>query len=139
MEIGYNWNLGQNLDLDISAGYQWTRLEGYSASIAGDPYRFDDMDSHRTKLGTRLNFTENRQYTPYIGIAWEHEFSGTARGSAYGYSLEQTSLKGDTGIGEIGISFAPEADSPWRVDASVAGYIGEREGVAGHFVLNYLF
>ncbi len=74
-----------------------------------------------------------------MGVAWEHEFSGTARGSVYGYRLEESSLKGDTGIGEIGVEFSPEAESPWRVDAKVQGYMGRMEGVAGHLEVNYRF
>lgn len=57
----------------------------------------------------------------------------------YGYSLEENSLKGDTGIGEIGVRFQPKAAGPLMVDARVQGYVGQREGVAGRLVLNYLF
>ncbi|EEO27445.2 hypothetical protein OFAG_00598 [Oxalobacter formigenes HOxBLS] len=137
--IGYQWNLTNASQLDLFADYQWTRLEGFDADIGGDLFQFDDIDSHRTKVGAKLSFTENRQYTPYIGLAWEHEYSGTARGSVYEYRLEENSLKGDSGIGEIGIRFSPEADSAWRIDAAVRGYVGQREGVAGNLVFNYLF
>ena len=139
MGIGYQWNLTNASQLDLFADYQWTRLEGFDADIGGDLFQFDDIDSHRTKVGAKLSFTENRQYTPYIGLAWEHEYSGTARGSVYEYRLEENSLKGDSGIGEIGIRFSPEADSAWRIDAAVRGYVGQREGVAGNLVFNYLF
>ena len=114
-------------------------LTGYNTDIANDPYHFDDIDSHRTKVGARLNYTENKQYTPYIGVAWEHEFSGSARGSVYGYSLDDNSLKGDTGVAEIGVTFSPTADSAWKIDANLQGYAGQREGVAGNLVVNYLF
>ena len=137
--VGYLWEIASAYQLDLSARYQWLHLDGYSANIVNDPYHFDDIDSHRTKVGARLNYTENKQYIPYIGVAWEHEFSGTADGSVYGYSLDDNSLKGDTGVGEIGVTFSPSADSAWRVDANVQGYVGQREGVAGHLVLNYLF
>ena len=137
--IGYQWDITNTYQLDLHARYQWLHLNGYNTDIASDPYRFDDIDSHRSRIGARLNITENKQYTPYLGLAWEHEYSGTAKGRVYGHSLDDNSLKGDTGIGEIGISFRPEADSPWKVDAGITGYLGAREGVAGHFVLNYLF
>ncbi|MBS7405259.1 MAG: autotransporter domain-containing protein [Oxalobacter sp.] len=97
------------------------------------------MDSHRTRLGARLTYTGDKQFTPYAGLAWEHEFSGTSSGCVYGYSLEENSLKGDTGIGEIGVRFQPKANGPLMVDARVQGYVGQREGVAGRLVLNYLF
>ena len=136
---GYLIGLASAYELDVSARYQWLRLKGYDTGIAGDPYRFDDIDSHRTRLGARLNYTADKQFTPYAGLAWEHEFSGTSRGSVYGYSLEENSLKGDTGIGKIGVRFQPKAEGPLMVDARVQGYVGQREGVAGRLVLNYLF
>lgn len=136
---GYLIGLASAYELDVSARYQWLRLKGYDTDIAGDPYRFDDIDSHRTRLGARLNYTADRQFTPYAGLVWEHEFSGTSRGSVYGYSLDENSLKGDTGVGEIGVRFQPKTDGPLMVDARVQGYVGQREGVAGRLVLNYLF
>ncbi len=137
--VGYLWDIAQAYTIDLSARYQWLHLDGYNTSVANDPYHFDDIDSHRTKVGARLNYTENKQYTPYIGIAWEHEFSGTARGSVYGYSLDDNSLKGDTGIAEIGVTFSPTADSAWKIDANIQGYAGQREGVAGNLAVNYMF
>ena len=137
--VGYLWEIAQAYTLDLSARYQWMHLEGYDTSITNDPYKFDDIDSHRTKIGARLNYTENKQYTPYIGVAWEHEFSGTSDGSVYGYSLEDNSLKGDTGVAEIGVTFSPTADSAWKIDANVQGYVGQREGVAGNLAVNYMF
>lgn len=137
--IGYLWDLSSAYQLDLSARYQWLHLEGYRATIADDPYHFDDIDSHRTRVGARLNFTENSQYTPYAGIAWEHEFSGRVDCSVYGHSLEDNSLKGDTGIGEIGITFSPSEGSAWKIDAKLSGYIGQREGVTGNLAVNYLF
>ena len=137
--VGYLWDIAQAYTIDLSARYQWLHLDGYNTSVANDPYHFDDIDSHRTKVGARLNYTENKQYTPYIGIAWEHEFSGTARGSVYGYSLDDNSLKGDTGVAEIGVTFSPTADSAWKIDANIQGYAGQREGVAGNLAVNYMF
>ena len=136
---GYVTALGSRMSLDVSAAYQWTRLKGYDASVADDPYHFDDIDSHRTKLGARLNFTHDTQFTPYVGLAWEHEFSGTAKGTVYGLDLETLSMKGDSGMGEVGIQFKPGTTSAWTVDAAVKGYVGQREGVAGRLMVNYRF
>ena len=136
---GYQFELNQAYNLDLSVGYQWMHLNGFNASIVGDPYHFDDIDSHRTRVGGRLKYIADPQFTPYVGLAWEHEFSGNAHGTAYGYSLEETSLKGDTGIGEIGVSFSPSIKSPWTINAKVQGYFGQREGIAGNLVVNYSF
>ena len=139
LKAGYQWDINSNYLLDTYMGYQWMHIKGFDASIAGDPYRFEDMNSHRTRLGARLEYRNNQQYRPYIGLAWEHEFSGNARGTAYGYEIDKTSLKGDTGIGEIGVRFSPTEKSPWTVDVAVRGYVGQREGAMGNLVINYKF
>ena len=137
--VGYLVALGKSLSLDLSAAYQWMHLDGYGASVAGDPYRFDAIDSHRTKVGARLNFTQNRAFTPYVGLAWEHEFSGDATGTTYGLALQKMSMKGDTGVAELGVSFNPAANSRWTVDANVSGAFGQRDGVEGRFMVNVRF
>ena len=76
---------------------------------------------------------------PDRGIAWEHEFDGNARGSVMGYSLKDTSLKGDSGVLELGVKFVPSEKSRWNYDFTIEGYVGQREGVMGNFVVNYLF
>lgn len=101
LSVGYLKELTPAYSLDFSAEYLWTHLNGYKAEIAKDPYRFDDIDSHRTKVGARLNHTASQQFIPYIGVAWEHEFSGKANGRTYELSLEELSLKGDSGIVEL--------------------------------------
>lgn len=139
LQTGYIWAIGDTGRLDLSARYQWLHIHGNDTHIAGDPYRFDAIDSHRTRIGARLSATDNKTFTPYVGLAWEHEFSATARGSVYGYALEDNRLKGDTGIGEMGITFSPSAQSPWHVDAHISGYTGQRNGVAGRLVAHYRF
>lgn len=139
LKAGYQWDINSNYLLDTYMGYQWMHIKGFDASIAGDPYRFEDINSHRTRLGARLEYRNNEQYRPYIGLVWEHEFSGNARGTAYGYEIDKTSLKGDTGIGEIGVRFSPAEKSPWTVDVAVKGYVGQREGAMGNLVINYKF
>lgn len=137
--VGYLWNLSSAFEVDLYARYQWLHLEGYDADIANDPYQFDDIDSHRTRVGARVNIKANEICTPYVGLTWDHEFSAEAKGSVYGYSLVEDSLKGDTGIAEIGVSFAPSAQTAWRIDGNVQGYVGQREGVAGSLTFEYIF
>ena len=78
-------------------------------------------------------------FSPYAGLSWEHEFDAKANASSYGLSLEELSLKGDTGVAELGIRFKPSENSAWRVEASVNGYVGQKEGVAGNIAVNWLF
>ena len=137
--LGYQFDVGNRFNLDVYGQNKWLHLDSMDTSIAGDPYAFDAINSHRTKLGGRLNYTANRQFTPYVGLAWEHEFSGKSNGNVYGYSLEEVSMKGSSGVGEIGVSFKPDETGAWSVDANVQGYFGQREGVTGRVLVNYAF
>ncbi len=139
LKAGYQWDINSSYLLDAHMGYQWMHINGFHASIAEEPYRFEDINSHRTRMGARLEYRNNQQYRPYIGLAWEHEFSGNAKGTAYGYEIDKTSLKGDTGIGEIGVRFSPTEKSPWTVDVAMKGYVGQHEGTMGNLVINYKF
>ena len=72
-------------------------------------------------------------------MAWEHEFSGKANGTTYELSLDELSLKGDSGIVEVGVNVKAGNTGRLSFDANVSGYVGQREGVAGKFRMNYAF
>ena len=97
------------------------------------------MNSYRLRLGGRLTYAVNEHISPYVGAAWEHEFDGTARATSLGYALDAPSLKGDTGIGELGLSWTPSADTPLTIDLSVQGYTGIRQGYTGSLMAKWEF
>ncbi|HBT96922.1 MAG TPA: hypothetical protein DEB25_04440 [Desulfobulbaceae bacterium] len=74
---------------------------------------------------------------PYVGAAWEHEFDGGATASVYGYKLDEPSLEGDTGIGEIGVTLAETVSKNIGLDLGLQGYTGEKEGIAGTVRLSF--
>ena len=97
------------------------------------------MNSHRLRLGGRLTYSVNEYIRPYVGAAWEHEFDGTARATSLGYALSAPSLTGDTGIGELGLSWTPSATIPLTVDLSLQGYTGTRQGYTGSLMAKWEF
>jgi outer membrane autotransporter protein len=129
---GYVWNIMEDMSFDAYAKYFWTHQEGDSVHLeTGDPVKFKDVDSQRLRLGGRFTYAINEYFSPYIGAAWEHEFDGKARASAYGDPLDAPDLKGDTGIGELGLSLRAPLAVPLFFDLGVQGYTGKREGVTG--------
>jgi hypothetical protein len=129
---GYIWNITEATSLDLYGKYFWTRQEGDSVILAtGDPVNFQDVDSHRLRLGGRFAYAVSQRVSPYIGAAWEHEFDGEARAETYGQAINPPSLAGDSGIGELGLTFTPSASLPLSFDVGVQGYAGKREGVTG--------
>jgi len=128
---------------DLYGKYLWTQMQGDSVRLStGDPIDFESVNSHRLRFGGRYMFgsvfvpvassspmsSASRRITPYIGAAWEHEFGGTARASTNGFTIAAPSLRGGTGIGELGIAFQPASNRGVFVDLGVQGYTGKREG-----------
>ena len=129
--LGYQWSFSEKAMLDLSGKFIWTRQDGDSVSVHGDKVRFKDADSLRTRLGGRFNYAVNDYITPYAGAYWEHEFDGKQRGIVNSVDIGSPSLKGDTGVGELGLTIKPVKDSGFSMDLGVQGYTGVREGVTG--------
>ena len=49
------------------------------------------------------------------------------------------SLRGDTGIGELGLAFTPSQTLPLSFDLGVQGYVGKREGVTASLQAKWEF
>jgi outer membrane autotransporter protein len=137
---GYVWNIMDKAALDLYGKYFWTRQEGDSVTLStGDPVKFEDVDSSRLRLGGRFAYAVNEHVSPYVGAAWEHEFDGRARATTNGFDIDAPSLRGDTGIGELGVTLKPSQSLPLSFDLGVQGYTGKREGITGSLQLRYNF
>jgi outer membrane autotransporter protein len=90
-------------------------------------------------LGSRFSYAVNEYVSPYIGAAYEHEFDGKARATTNGFDLPAPSLRGHTGIGELGLSLRPSLTLPLSFDLGVQGYVGRREGVTGSLQVRWEF
>jgi autotransporter-associated beta strand protein len=138
---GYVLNITDKASLDFSGKYFWTRQSGDSVTLTtGEPVKFDDADSHRLRLGGRFAYAVNKYVAPYVGGAWEHEFDGQVKAATNGFAIDAPSLRGDTGIGELGLTLTPRGrKSALSVDLGVQGYVGKREGVTGSLQLKLEF
>ena len=138
--LGYVWDLTDALSLDLSAKYFWTWQDSADSDLStGEALHFDAVNSHRLRLGGRLTWAVTEHVSPYIGAAWEHEFDGKARATSLGYDLDAPSLKGDTGMGELGLSWTPSATTPLTIDLAVQGYTGMRQGYTGSLMAKWEF
>ena len=137
--LGYLWQVNEAASLDVYGKYFWNRLDGFDATLAGDSYRFDAMNSHRLRTGARFNYAVSDKVTPYVGAAYEHEFGGKARASLYGYGLPSESLSGSTAIAEVGLRVTPDKGQGVFVDFNVQGLFGNRQGAMGSLMLGYEF
>ena len=89
------------------------------------------MNSSRLQGGARFHYEMTQAIRPYAGAAYEWQCNGTARASVYGEDIAAPTLRGGTGMAELGVIFQPVAGKPMFVDLGVKGYAGKREGVSG--------
>lgn len=137
---GYVWNINDAATLDLYGKYFWTRQQSDSVGLStGEHLSFDDINSSRLRFGGRFAYILNEHVAPYIGAGWEHEFDGKARATTNGFDIDTPNLRGNTGIGELGLSLTPSADLPLTVDLGVQGYTGKREGVTGSLMVKWEF
>ena len=137
--LGYVYVLDNKSSLDISTKYLWTSIESKNATIAGDKFHFNSVNSSRM----RLDGLVNHQYTSNVilkaGVGVEHEFDGKAKGKTHGVYFGSPSVKGTTVIGTIGVVIKPSPASPLSFDVKAQGYVGKREGGGLSLRANYAF
>jgi hypothetical protein len=136
---GYIWKLTDKTSLDLNGKFLWTHVGSDSVRLStGETLNFDSANSRRLRGGTRINHAVNEKTTLYAGAAYEREFSAKAFATTNGHSIDVPSLKGNTAIGELGLTRKP-SERPLFLDLSVQGHAGKREGVTGTFRIRYDF
>ena len=136
--LGKIFDFGRNGRADIYGGLLWTRLDGFNATLdSGDRIEFDAVDSLRSQLGGRYHYNFNENISGYAGAAWEYEFNGDVGGTFNGKRIDEPSLGGSTGKGELGVSINPVKNL--SIDLGVQGYTGKREGLGGTATLTFTF
>jgi hypothetical protein len=141
--LGYLWSLHDKLTLDLSTRYLWTHQNSDSVTVVNDPIDFAAINSQRWHSGLRLNYLTESGFSPYVGVAYEYEFSGQADAKAYSfYNIDAPTLKGGTGIGELGINVlrnGKKGMGNMKLNVGLEAYTGQREGINGVLGFSYAF
>ena len=105
-----------------------------------EDFRFDPRDSCLLRVGTRLSYEIFQGFSPYAGVAWEHEFDGTARTelSNHGVDAPSVSMRGDSAVFMAGLQWDP-AHSSLHVDLGLEGSAGVRQSIGGQARLVWEF
>lgn len=141
MTYGHKFMVGENKQFSVYGSYIYTHTGGGNA-VLGDlnsKYDFEATNSHRTKLGVRYaisNLMDTSKFRPYVGLVWEHEFSGKTNASVNGIAVEAPSMKGDSGIFELGCNM--EAGK-WTLGIGGEVFTGKRRGWNGMLKATYNF
>ncbi|MDR1040827.1 MAG: autotransporter outer membrane beta-barrel domain-containing protein [Deltaproteobacteria bacterium] len=140
--LGRTWKPGGadgSITLDLGAKILWTRQEGSGFPVNADRVSIQDSDSLRVRAGARLTYGAGGRAAPFMGVYLEREFDGAVRASANGVPLETPSLKGNTGILELGAALRPSDAVPLELQIGVRGYGGKRDGFTGSVDLKFEF
>ena len=128
--IGKVSKLTDTTSADVYAKLLYTHQQGDSAVMAGsgETYDFDAVDSTRARVGARLSKDYSTRATAYVGTAYEYEFDGEATATVKGFSTLAPSIKGGSGMLELGYSLKPKAANDPTIDLSLQGWLGKKEG-----------
>lgn len=137
--LGYVWRPTGRVDVDFTAAYLWNRQNSDSLTVDGLPLRFDASNSHRLCGGVRVTWAANAVVSPFVGAAYEHELAGKAKGTIDGNRIDPPSLRGGTGIGEIGLRVNANRCNGFALDAVLQGYAGRNDGFSGGVRMGWAF
>ena len=137
--IGRKFDLGTDAALDGYAKYFCSHQGGTSATLAtGEQYDFGSVTSSRVRLGVRYTKKLMPRSEFYAGLAWEYEFDGDATATYQGYATPSPSLKGSSGMLELGYRFAPKEGSV-SYGVNLTGWQGKRKGFTGGANVSWAF
>ena len=140
--IGKVMDIGKDNTLDVYGKYFYSRTGSDSVTVHGtagdEDINFSAVNSHRLRIGTRLTHAINEKSKLYGGLAYQYEFSGDARAIYNGGSTPSPSVKGSSGLLELGWQVKP-GKGPMSIDLGVTGWVGKQRGVTANVQANWTF
>ena len=139
--VGKTMQVGKKDDtLEVYGKYFYTHQNGTDATLStGERYHFDAVNSNRIRLGARYTHPLKANTSLYAGLAWDYEFDSDARATYRGLSTPSPSMKGSSGMLELGVKCQPSPKSPFHMDISLAGWAGKQRGVSFNAAFQWTF
>ena len=137
--LGKMIEVNKNTSLDVYGRYFYAHQAGSDFEVLGDEVAAASVSSERLQLGCRVTRQTAPHVSYYGGAAWEYEFDGVADMAVAGVGLAAPTLKGSSGIIELGVRLEPVKDSRITLDLGAQGYFGKRRGFSGGLQVNYSF
>ena len=139
--IGRVSKLNDTVKADIYAKLLYTHQSGDSVTLGGagngEVYDFDAVNSTRARLGARLSKENGERGTYYAGLAYEYEFDGEAKATVKGLSTPAPSIKGSSGMLELGYIIQNKDVNAPVVDIGFQGWSGKKQGFSGN--INFIW
>ncbi len=134
--IGKVTELNDTTKADVYAKLLYTHQNGDSVTLQGEgngeEYDFDAVDSTRARVGARVSKAYSERGTGYVGLAYEYEFDGEARATVKGFSTPSPSIKGSSGLLELGYILQPKGVNDPTINIGLQGWGGKKQGVTGN-------
>ena len=141
--FGKIFQLNKTDTMDTYLRYFYTRTSGEEVNIHSnmneEMFNFDSVNSHRLRIGARYYHALNERSKLYAGLAYQYEFGGEATATHDGLSAPSTSLKGSSGMAELGWKVTSNQKVPMTVDLGVTAWAGKQKGVMGRLKLSWAF
>ena len=139
--IGKTMPVGKKDDsLEVYGKYFYTHQNGTDATLStGERYHFDAVKSNRIRLGARYTHPIKKNASLYAGLAWDYEFDSDARATYRGLATPSPSMKGSSGMLELGVKCQPSPKSPFHMDISLTGWTGKQRGVSFNAAFQWTF
>ena len=134
--IGKVTGLNDTTKADVYAKLLYTHQNGDSVTLQGEGngevYDFDAVDSTRARVGARVSKAYSERGTGYLGLAYEYEFDGEARATVKGFSTPAPSIKGSSGLVELGYILQPQGVNDPTINIGLQGWGGKKQGFTGN-------
>ncbi|WP_455656518.1 autotransporter domain-containing protein [Phascolarctobacterium sp.] len=134
--IGKVTGLNDTTKADVYAKFMYTHQNGDSVALrgegAGEVYDFDAVDSTRVRIGARVSKAYRERGTGYAGLAYEYEFDGEAKATVLGFSTPSPSIKGSSGLLELGYILQAKGANDPAIDINLQGWGGKKQGFTGN-------
>lgn len=133
--IGKVNKINDTTKADLYAKLFYTHQGGDSVTLGGEGngevYDFDAVDSTRARVGARLSKENGERGIYYAGLAYEYEFDGEARATVKGLGTPAPSIKGSSGLLEVGYILQPKGVNDPMINIGLQGWGGKKQGVSG--------
>ena len=129
--IGRVYKLDAKHDIDCYGRFFYSHQNGDTVTFKqrGYVYDFDPVNSYKLRLGARWIQKIGKAQSFYAGLAADYEFDSSATAHYNGLATPSPSLKGLSGMLELGWKQEPTKDNRLGVDVSVNGWQGKQRGV----------
>ena len=129
--LGKVIHLSQANDLDVYGKYFFSHEGSDTVHVStGETFQFSSVNSQRLRLGARFSHHVNQRSAFYAGMALEYEFDAESRATYKGAATPSPSMKGMSGMLELGWRMKPNVRSPLTIDLGASAWAGKQQGFA---------